>query len=76
MVSAIPGTRTLLRIAGPLDDVPLEDLQQRFATVVKVQPRLTSAHAKLTTHVRGPLNHALGEHRQTTKTETPNSLLC
>ena len=76
MVPAVPGTKTLLGIAGPLDDVPLEDLKQRFATVVKVQPRLTSTHAKLPTHVRGPLNHALGEHRQTTQTEKPNSLLC
>ena len=50
-------------IAGPLDDVPLEDLEQRF-TVVKAQPRLATAHAKLFTHVLSLSNHAFGEHRQ------------
>ncbi|CAN0558302.1 unnamed protein product, partial [Laminaria digitata] len=51
------------------------DLEQRFITVVKVQPRLATAHAKLFTHVLGLLNHALGEHRQERQSETPNSLL-
>ena len=64
-----------LGIAGPLDDVPLEDLQQRFVTVVKVQPRLATAHAKLITRVLGLLNHALGKRRQSTQSETPQSLL-
>ena len=64
-----------LGIAGSLDDVPLEDLQQRFVTVVKVQPRLATAHAKLITHVLGLLDHALGEHHQSTQSETPQSLL-
>ena len=62
-------------IAGPLHDVPLEYLQQRFTTVVKVQPRLAAAHAKLFTHVLSLLNHALGGHRQSRQSETPNSLL-
>ena len=47
------------RYAGdsrPLDD---EDLEQRFTTVVKVRPRLTTAHGKLFTHVLSFLNHAL-----------------
>ena len=61
--------------AGPLDDIPLEDLQQSFATIVKVQPRLATAHAKLVTHVLCLLNHALGDHRQSTQPETPQSLL-
>ena len=62
-------------IAGSLDDVPLEDLHQRFVTVPKVQSRLATAHAKLITHVLGLLSHTLGEHRQSTQPETPQSLL-
>ena len=72
MASAIPNT---LRFAGPLDDVPLEDLHQRFIIVVKVQPRLATAHAKLITHKLGLLNHALVGHRQSTQSETPQSFL-
>lgn len=41
-----------------------EDLEQRFITVVKIQPRLVTAHAKVFTHALGPLIHALGERRQ------------
>ena len=70
-----PWDQNTLGIAGPLDDVPLEDLQQRFVTVVIVQPRLATAHAKLITHVLGLLNHASGQHRQSTQSETPQSLL-
>jgi len=70
-----PWDQNTLGIAGPLDDVPLEDLQQRFVTVVKVQSRLATAHAKLITHVLGLLNHALGEHRPHRQSETPTSLL-
>ena len=70
-----PVDQNTLGIAGPLDDVLLEDLQQRFATVVKVQPRLATTHAKLVTHVLGLPNHALGEHRQSTQSEPPQSLL-
>ena len=62
-------------IAGPLDDVSLEQLQQRFNTVVKVQPGLATAHTKLVTHVLGLLNHALGAHRPNRQSETPSSLL-
>ena len=51
-------------IAGPVDDVFLEDVEQRFIIVVKVQPKLAAAHAKLFPHVFGLLNHALGQHRQ------------
>ena len=74
MVSATLDQNTL-GIAGPPDDVPVEDLQQCFFTVVAVQSRLAAAHVKLITHVLGLLNHALGEHRQTTQSETPDSLL-
>ena len=35
-----PWEQDTLGIAGPLDDVPLEDLKQRFTTVIKAQPRL------------------------------------
>ena len=51
-----PWDQNTLGIAGPLNDVPLEDFQQRFATVVKVQPRLATAHTKRITHVRGLIN--------------------
>ena len=59
-----PWDEDTLGIAGPIDDVTLEDLEQRFITVVKFQPRLATAQAKLFTHVLGFLNHAFGEHRQ------------
>ena len=42
-----PWDQNTLGIAGSLDDVRLEDLQQRFVTVIKVKPGLASAHAKL-----------------------------
>ena len=70
-----PWDQNTLGIAGPLDDIPLEDLQQVFVTVVKVQPRLVTANAKTITHLLGLLNHALGAHRQSTQLETPQSLL-
>ena len=70
-----PWDQRTLGIAGPLYEVRLKDFEQRFVTVVKVQPRLATAHAKLTTHAVGLLNHALGEHRQTTQSETPRTLL-
>ena len=44
-----PWDQNTLGIAGPRDDVLLENLQQRFVTVVKVQPKLATAHAKLIT---------------------------
>ena len=50
-------------------------LQQRFITVVKVQPGLATAHAKLPTHMLGLLNHTLGAHRPNRQSETPSSLL-
>ena len=40
-----PWDQDTLGIAGPLDDVPIEDFELRFTTVVKVQPRLATAHA-------------------------------
>ena len=70
-----PWDQDTLGIAGPIDNVPLEDLEQRFTTVVKVQPRLATAHAKLFTHVLSLLIHALGEHRKRRQSETPDSLL-
>ena len=62
-------------IAGPLDDVFLKDLEQGFITVVKVQPRLASAHTNLFTHMLDLLTQALGQHRQKRKSEMSNSLL-
>ena len=53
----------------------LEQLQQRFITVVRVQPGLASAHAKLLAHVLGLVNHALGTHRPNRHCESPTSLL-
>ena len=70
-----PWDQNSLGIAGPLDDVSLEQLQQRFITVVKVQPGLATAHAKLLTHMLGLLNHALGAHRPNRQSETPSSRL-
>ena len=69
------GDKDTLGIAGPLVDVPLEDLEQRFTTVVKVQSRLATTHAKLFTHVLGLVAYVLGEHRQNRQSETPNSVL-
>ena len=54
---------------------PLRTSNIASSLFVKVQPRLATAHAKLITHVLGLLNHALGEHRQSTKSETPQPLL-
>ena len=70
-----PWDHNSLGIAGPLDDASLEQLQKRFITVARVQPRLATAHAKLLTHVLGLLNHALGEPRPNRHSETPSSLL-
>ena len=47
----------------PLDAVSLKDLGQCFATGIKVQTQLAGEHARLSVHVLGILNHALGEHR-------------
>ena len=47
----------------------------RFITVVKVKPNLATTHAKLITHSLGLVNHALGGHRPSGSTNTPNSLL-
>ncbi|CAN0584433.1 unnamed protein product, partial [Laminaria digitata] len=58
-----------------LDAVSLDDLGQRFATGKKVQPQLAGAHARLSVHVLGILNHDMGEHRPNRDSATPNSLL-
>ena len=42
-----PWDQDTLWIAGPLDDVPLKDLEQCFTAVVKVEPRFVTATAKL-----------------------------
>ena len=71
-----PWDKDTLGIAGALGDVPLGDLEQRFTTVVKVQPRLPPARTKLFTHVFRLLSHVLGESVGTTEpSEMPNSLL-
>ena len=77
MGSCCPWDLNALGMTEPLDNIPLvEDLQQRFvALVVSAQPTLATTHANLVTHVLGLLNHALGEHRQTRQSETPNSFL-
>ena len=64
-----------LGIGPPLDAVSMDDLRQRFATGKKVQPQLASAHARVSIHVLGILNHAMGEHRPNRDSVTPNSLL-
>ena len=59
----------------PLDVVSVEALGQRLATGKKVQPQLAGAHARLSVHVLGVLNHAMGEHQPNRDSTTPNSLL-
>ena len=46
--------------APPRDAVSLDDLQERFETGGKVQPRLAGAHARISVHVLGILNHPMG----------------
>lgn len=53
----------------------MDDLGQRFATGKKVQPQMAEAHARLSVHVLGILNHAMREHRSSRDSATPNSLL-
>ena len=67
--------QTSLGTGMPLDAVSLEDLGQRFATGEKVQLQLAEAHARLSVHVLGILNHVMGEHRPNRDSATPNSLL-
>ena len=62
-------------IGPPLDAVSLENLGQRFATGKTVQLQLAGAHARLSVHVLGILNHAMGEHRPNRDSATPSSLL-
>ena len=47
----------------------------QIITVVNVQPKLATTHAKLITHSLGLVNHALGAHRPIESPNTPNSLL-
>ena len=63
-----------LGIGPPLDAVSMDDLGQRFATKNKMQ-QLAGAHARLSFHVLGILNHAMGENRPNRDSATPNSLL-
>ena len=48
---------------------------ERFITVVKVQPGLATTHAKFLTHVLDLLSHALEAHRPHRHSEAPSSLL-
>ena len=64
-----------LGIGPPLDAVSLDDLEQRFATGKNVQPQLAGAPARLSIHILGILNHAMGEHRPNRDPVTPSSLL-
>ena len=63
-----------LGIGSPLGAVSLDDLGQRSATGKKVQPQLAGAYARLSVHVLGILNHAVGEHWPK-QDATPNSVL-
>ena len=40
----------------------MNELQMRFITVVKVQPKLATANAKLIIYSLGLINQALGAH--------------
>ena len=40
-----------------------------------MQPKLARTHARISVHVLGILNHAMGEHRPNWDSATPNSLL-
>lgn len=46
-----------------LDAIFLDDMNQLFVTVKKVQPKMESARARLCVCVHGSNNHTLGEHR-------------
>ena len=70
-----PWDQKSLGISGPLDDVSLQQLQQRFITVGKVQPGLAAAHAKIPTHMLRLQNHALRSHRPNRHSKTPSLLL-
>ena len=67
--------QNILGSGPPLDAVSLDDVQQRFATGKNVQLQLAEAHARISAHVLGILNHAMGEHRPNRESATPNSLL-
>ena len=54
--------QSILSIEHPVDAISLEDMGQRFASGTNVQPQLAGAHAHLSVHVLGILNHALGVH--------------
>ena len=62
-------------IAGRLDHVPLEDLEELFTIVIKAQPSLAIAHVKPFAHMLSLLNQGLREHRQNRNMQTRNSLL-
>ena len=67
--------QSILSIEHPVDAISLEDMGQRFASGTNVQPQLAGAHAHLSVHVLGILNHALGVHSPNRDSVTPNSLL-
>ena len=62
-------------MADPLSKASLNDLQVRFITIVNVQPKLATNHAKLITHSPGLVKHALGSHRPSGIPNTPNSFM-
>ena len=64
-----------LGIGPPLDAVSMDDVRQRFATGKEVKPELAGAHARLSIHVLGILNHTMREHRPNRDSVTPNSLV-
>ena len=73
MASAIPGNKTHWGLQDRSMMSPLRTSNN--ASSLEVQPRLATAQAMLITHELGLLNHALGKHRQSTQSETPQSLL-
>ena len=64
-----------LVIGPPLDAIWMDDLGQHPATWNKVQTPLAGEHARLSVHVLGILNRAMGENRPKRDSTTPNSLL-
>ena len=70
-----PWDQDSLGVADPLDRVSLTDIEMRFITVVRVQPKLANTQAKIITHSFGLFNHILGAHRPIGSPNTPNSLL-
>lgn len=64
-----------LGVGPPLNSVFLGDLEQRLTTGEIVQPQSAGAHTRLSVHVLGIYNHAIGEHRPSRDFATSGSNL-